>query len=137
MVTYYHLHLQVQAEVAMKVLPKISCYFGLCEDHLHIGELFVVKYEHTDDGSGDGHTDDGSGDGSGESSTQTDDGSGDGSGKSSTQTGLSAHIDGTPWSFVIALNDPRTSFEGGGTFFPNVNNGCTYPMGKCYYLEIE
>ena len=113
MVTYYHLHLQVQAEVAMKVLPKISCYFGLCEDHLHIGELFVVKYEHTDDGSGDG------------------------SEESSTQTGLSAHIDGTPWSFVIALNDPRTSFEGGGTFFPNVNNGCTYPMGKCYYLEIE
>ena len=28
---------------------------------------------------------------------------------------LGAHIDGTPWSFVVSLNDPSADFTGGGT----------------------
>lgn len=34
----------------------------------------------------------------------------------SKQSGLGAHVDGTPWSFVIALNDPIREFTGGGAF---------------------
>jgi hypothetical protein len=25
-----------------------------------------------------------------------------------------SHVDGTPWSFVVSLNDPETEFTGGG-----------------------
>jgi len=69
------------------VLPQIAALFGLNEDFLHIGELFVAKYEF----------------------------------KEGKQKGLGAHVDGTPWSFVVALNDPSLDFEGGGTFFVNEN----------------
>ena len=32
--------------------------------------------------------------------------------KEDKQSGLRAHVDGTPWSFVVALNDPSTEFTG-------------------------
>jgi hypothetical protein len=36
------------------------------------------------------------------------------------QAGLGRHRDGTPWSFVMALNSPDVEFRGGGTkFFPS------------------
>jgi len=65
-------------------------FFGLNEDFLCIGELFVAKYEC----------------------------------KEGKQKSLGAHQDGTPWSFVIALNCPSTEFTGGGTHF--VNEKTTY-----------
>ena len=37
--------------------------------------------------------------------------------KEGKQTKLDAHIDGTPYSFVVALNNPSTEFTGGGTRF--------------------
>jgi predicted 2-oxoglutarate/Fe(II)-dependent dioxygenase YbiX len=40
------------------------------------------------------------------------------------QTSLKPHVDGTPWSFVIVLNDPGADFDGGGTRF--IDDGVTY-----------
>lgn len=42
------------------------------------------------------------------------------------QAGLKAHKDGTPWSFVITLNEPDVEFEGGGTRFVDLNPPTTY-----------
>lgn len=39
------------------------------------------------------------------------------------QSSLSAHVDGTPWSFVVALND-ASNFTGGGTHFLNTKITC-------------
>ena len=42
----------------------------------------------------------------------------------SEQFEIGAHVDGTPWSFVTSLNDPKIEFTGGGTRF--LDNGITY-----------
>ena len=44
--------------------------------------------------------------------------------KEGAQRALGAHVDGTPFSFVVALNDPSTAFDGGGTRF--TESGVTY-----------
>lgn len=47
--------------------------------------------------------------------------------KAGKQAGLGAHKDGTPWSFVVTLNDPTTDFIGGGTrFVETFAGGVTY-----------
>jgi len=38
-----------------------------------------------------------------------------------TRGGLEPHLDRTPWSFVVALNDPLRDFTGGGTRFVEDN----------------
>ena len=38
------------------------------------------------------------------------------------QAGLGRHRDGTPWSFVMTLNQPDQEFMGGGTNFFQVND---------------
>ena len=48
-------------------------------------------------------------------------------GEQGAQSSLSAHVDGTPWSFVTALND-ASMFDGGGTRF--VGSGRTYKPTK-------
>ena len=50
------------------------------------------------------------------------------------QRSLGVHKDGTPWSFVIALNDP-SEFDGGGTFFVDTDTLARPPhergVGSC------
>ena len=45
------------------------------------------------------------------------------------QAGLGKHRDGTPWSFVMTLNQPDTEFMGGGTNFFQVEG---QPGGSLY-----
>lgn len=44
--------------------------------------------------------------------------------KEGKQAKLDPHVDGTPYSFVVALNDPSSQFTGGGTRFTESN--CTF-----------
>jgi hypothetical protein len=48
--------------------------------------------------------------------------------KEGKQAKLDAHVDGTPYSFVVALNDPSSQFTGGGTRF--TESDCTYRPDK-------
>lgn len=43
------------------------------------------------------------------------------------QSGLKPHIDGTPWSFVVTLNDAK-EYSGGGTKF--ISSGATFRPSK-------
>lgn len=45
-----------------------------------------------------------------------------------TQKNLNVHTDGSPLSFVCALND---EFEGGGTHFPYLDKSCKPKKGEC------
>ena len=79
--------------VASDFLPEIAQAFGLNEELLKVGEIFIAKYE----------------------------------AMPGKQNKLAAHVDGTPFSFVLALNDPST-FTGGGTRF--LESGLTYRAEK-------
>ncbi len=99
---YSHIHAMVDCHI----LPQIAKNFDLNEEMLQIGEIFICKYEFTPPTAGDAVDE--------ERDTAT---FGSGDSVSMTQTGLGAHKDGTPWSFVLSLNDPASAFEGGGTHF--------------------
>lgn len=109
----------IHGKVDCNILPEIAKNFGLNEEMLQIGEIFICKYEFTPARARDAHGP------KKERDTAT-----FGSGKcaSTTQTGLGAHKDGTPWSFVVSLNDPASAFCGGGTHFTATNR--TYRGSK-------
>jgi len=53
------------------------------------------------------------------------------------QRGLGEHEDGSPWSFVVPLNE-RTEFDGGGTKFVYLNHGEQLyrpTQGKCVFFS--
>lgn len=50
--------------------------------------------------------------------------------KEGKQKGLGLHKDGTPWSFVICLND-SDEFSGGGTFFTDISKARATPPQPC------
>ena len=91
----------LHAYVDCHLLPHIAKNFNLNEENLHIGELFVAKYQHEDS-----------------------------SDKKEPQTGLPAHVDGTPYSFVAALND-GTEYENGGTSFTRRHPSQEQKVWKC------
>ena len=107
----------IQAHIDCRVLPRIATTFGLHEDFLQIGEIFIVKYAFNRV--------------IGNSSNADLDTVKFGSEKarSETQVGLAPHKDGTPWSFVLPLNDD-TEFEGGGTYFVDSDKIFRPPKGS-------
>lgn len=94
----------IHADIDCRILPRMAQAFDLDEEFLQIGEIFIAKYEFNK---------------AVESSINANVDAakfGIEEARSETQVGLGAHKDGTPWSFVLPLND-AIEFEGGGTYF--------------------
>lgn len=95
---------KIYADIDCNVLSKMAECFQLNEEFLQIGEIFIAKYEYSKATENK------------KNEEMDAEKFGVGDGFSATQVGLGAHKDGTPWSFVIPLND-RKDFKGGGTYF--------------------
>ena len=48
-----------------------------------------------------------------------------------------AHVDGTPWSFVISLNNPATDFVGGGTYWHTYRQIYPQSLLLCLSCPVE
>jgi hypothetical protein len=106
----------LKTKIEQELFPEFEQLFRLKRKSLFIEDMFVAKYEYEDEYEDGEDCEDG-----------------DGKNKEKKQAGLGEHEDGSPWSFVLPLNE-CCEFDGGGTQFVHLEEHQQLhrpPQGMC------